>query len=103
MDRTLGITPEELREVGNQMKTVANDVQVIFTQVKSIVNQVTSNESWKSEASEAFAEKFDTLRIDIEADLARLDAVGPTLMGTADDYAGAEADNASQINNIERV
>jgi len=103
MERTLGITPEELKEVGNQMKTVANDVQLIFSQVKSIVNQVTSNESWRSDASVAFSEKFDTLRVDIEADLARLDAVGPTLMGTADDYSGAEADNASQINNIERV
>ena len=103
MERTLGITPEELKEVGNQMKSVANDVQLIFNQVKSIVNQVISNESWKSDASVAFSEKFDTLRVDIEADLARLDAVGPTLMGTADDYSGAEADNASQINNIERV
>ncbi len=103
MDRTLGITPEELKEVGNQMKSVAAEVGMIFDKVTGIVNQVTANDSWKSEASDLFLEKFETLKVDIDADLRRLDNVGPTLMGAADDYEGAEADNASQINKIERV
>ncbi len=97
---TLGVTTQELTEVGNQMKNISGDVNTIFSQVKNIVSQVTSNDSWKSEASEQFIEKFDGIRVSIEADLANLDALGPTLMGAANDYEQAEESNTSQINDL---
>jgi WXG100 family type VII secretion target len=97
---TLGVTTQELTEVGNQMKNISGDVNTIFTKVKNIVGQVTSNDSWKSEASETFAEKFEVIKASIEEDLANLEALGPTLTGAANEYEQAEETNTSQINDL---
>lgn len=103
MSGTLGVVTDELTEVGNQMRNVSNDVNAIFNNVKNIVREVTSNESWKSEASEQFATKFNEISQKINDDLVNLSNLGPTLMGAATDYEDAEADNAGRINNMTNI
>lgn len=97
---TLGVTTQELTEVGNKMKEISEDVNTIFTKVKNIEEQVTSNDSWKSEASETFAERFNEIKVTITEDLENLAALGPTLQGAASDYEQAEETNTSQINDL---
>ena len=101
--RRLDVATDELTNVGNNLKGVYDEVSSIFSKVVSINDQVTSNESWKSEASTTYNERFQACKSNIDADLEALSLLGPTINEASDQYETTEASNVSRLNNLDRV
>ncbi|MBR2678058.1 MAG: WXG100 family type VII secretion target [Bacilli bacterium] len=90
---TLNVDTSALSGVGNRFTQIAADVRTIFTQMKNTVNQVTSNDSWKGDASTAFLEKFANIEPRLERHLQELEELGPTVEKVSNNYADAEQEN----------
>ena len=58
----LGIETQSLNSTGKEFIDVATEVREIFTKVNGIVDQVTSNDSWRGETSNTFLEKFNEIK-----------------------------------------
>lgn len=91
----LGVETQSLHTTGKNLIDVAAEVRAIFTAVTQIVDQVTAHDSWRGEASNAFLEKFNEIKPRLETHLEQLEALGPAVNATSDNYAMAEEDNVS--------
>ena len=90
---TLNVDTNALNRVGNQFTNVASDVRTIFTKMCATVDALTANDSWRGEASTAFLDKFLQIKPRLETHLQQLEALGPAVNKTADNYAATEAEN----------
>ena len=97
MNGNLNVDTSALNTVGRNFSNVANDVRSIFSQMQATVDQVTGNDSWSGEASNAFLEKFNNIKPRLETHLQQLEALGPAVNQTANSYADVEADNVGMM------
>lgn len=97
MNGSLNVDSSALNSVGNQFSSIANDVRGIFTQMERAIDQVTANDSWRGEASQAFLDKFLSIKPRLETHLQQLESLGPAVNKTAENYAAAEAENVGMI------
>ena len=96
----LGIETPSLNSTGKEFIDVATEVREIFTKVNGIVDQVTSNDSWRGETSNTFLEKFNEIKPKLETHLQQLEALGPAVKTTADDYAATEEANDAMMRTL---
>ena len=97
MSETLNVDSEELSNTGSNVTDISANVHKTYNEFKDIVEQVTSNESWKGAASAAFLEKFESIRPTFEQDLQQLEDLGPTLISIANEYSEAEERNVAAV------
>lgn len=97
MNGSLSINTGELNTVGNNISEVASQVRAIYTSMRNTIDQVTSNDSWRGEASKSFLDRFDSIRPSFEKHLEELEALGPALSKSSTTYSDAEAENVSSI------
>lgn len=97
MSGTLNVDSTELNNVGRQIIDVAGNVRETYKSMQSIIEQVTSQDSWKGAASDAFIEKFENIRPTFEQDLQQLEDLGPALIGAANNYSEAEEQNVAGV------
>ena len=97
MNGTLSVTSEELASVGKRVEDISGNVRTIYEHMKATVNAVTSNDSWKSEASEALITSFENASKNFEINLQKLESLGPTLTQTGEGYQRQEDENVSTI------
>ena len=97
MNGNLNVDTSALGSVGNNFTAVANEVRETYNHMKNTIEQVTSQDSWSSDASRAFLEKYESIRPQFEQHLQQLEELGPTINATANTYADAEAENISMM------
>ena len=76
------------------------DVELMSTPINFISYQVTSNDSWRGETSNTFLEKFNEIKPKLETHLQQLEALGPAVKTTADDYAATEEANDAMMRTL---
>ncbi len=95
--KELNVDSYALNSVGTQIQAVSEDVRTIYQSMQDIIEQVTSNDSWKGAASDSFFEKFNNIKPTFEQHLQQLEELGPTLMGVANNYSEAEENNIAEV------
>ena len=97
MNGNLNVDTSALGNVGNNFTAVAEEVRDTYTHMKNTIEQVTANDSWRGAASEAFLQKYESIRPQFEQHLQQLEELGPAINATANTYADAEAENISMM------
>lgn len=97
MGEFLSVTPEELAAVGKRIEGISDNVRIIYEHVEATVNAVTSNDSWKSEASETLITSFESASKNFKTSLSKLELLGPALAQTGEGYKKQEDENVSTI------
>ena len=97
MDETLRVTPEELRALGKRIEDISGNTRALYEHMKSTINAVTANDSWKSADSEALVQNFDKASQAFEMNLQRFEELGSLLSGTGDRYQTQEEENTAAM------
>lgn len=97
MSGNLNVDTSALSSVGNSFTGVASDVRTIFGQMQATIDQVTSHDSWSGDASRAFLEKFNSIKPRLETHLQQLEALGPAVNQTSNNYAATESENVGMM------
>lgn len=92
---SMNTDPVELRNVGNAMIDVAQEVRTNFMDVDATATHVTTNSVWSGLAKIAFEKKYNELKPKFEEDLKRLEELGPTLIGIANNYESFDEESAN--------
>lgn len=96
----LGVETQSLSTTGKNFIDVASQVREIFTSVNHVVDQVTGHDSWRGEASNTFLEKFNEIKPRLETHLEQLEALGPAVNATSENYAATEEENSSMMRTL---
>ena len=97
MQEKLYVDSDNLTGVGNRITEIGATVRDIYTKLQATINAVTSQDSWRGEASETFLEKFENIRPSFEQHLQELENLGPTLVNVAGGYSQAESENVGNM------
>ncbi len=97
MSETLGVTPEELKQVGKRVEDISTQVRSLYTHMKATLDAVTANDSWKSDASEELKKSFENVEKSFETNLAKLEELGPTIRGIGEGYQNQEDENVNTM------
>lgn len=97
MNGTLNVDTSALSGVGGNFISVAEEVRATYTHMQNTIRQVTSNDSWNSEASRTFLEKFEAIRPEFERDLQSLEDLGPAINNAARMYEAVEQENIGMM------
>lgn len=98
----LSVTTEDLKAVGGRVEDISGQVRTLYEHMKATINAVTANDSWKSEASEALTENFESASKSFEVNLQKLEALGPALKGIGQEYQDKEDENTSKMKEEEQ-
>jgi len=91
------VDSDALTRVGNEIKSVSDEVEGNYNTMKGIINQVTASDSWKGEASTTFLDTFEKIRPEFEKHLTELADLGPTILEVCNGYTRTEEENVSML------
>lgn len=89
----VNVSSGTLKNVGRNFGEVASDVRTIFNGMKNTIEQVTSHESWSTESSKIFLDKFNNISPMLEQHLQELESLESAIEKTATGYTTAEEDS----------
>ncbi|MCH4168330.1 MAG: WXG100 family type VII secretion target [Streptococcaceae bacterium] len=98
MGKIIRVTPEVLKKTSNELKSLADSYQNIYTQ---LMNQArTMGAAWQSQDNLAFVSQIEGFCEDLEKMKASLENVSQITMRQATNYSETIAHNIAQIKRL---
>ncbi len=88
---------EELREKAGEMRSESEDLREIISNGEEILNSLVDN-GFEGQTAQAFLDKYEDTKSDLESAAEFLDSVGEALDETADNFEEMDQELASSIN-----
>ena len=98
-ERTMYIDHDAMAKVVDGYEKVSTEITNSFEKIDNIVQQVTNNDSWRGQDSDAFLEQFESIRQELKMHVEELEGLSPAMKNVDGGYSQREEENTADIKN----